>query len=159
MSETEEQLRARLERAVAPLRHKPGPLLEVLHAVQHEFGYVPSTVVAPLAEMLNLSRAEVHGVLSFYHHFRHSPPGKHVLQLCRAEACQSMGARALAAHVQESTGLDWHQTSGDGLLSLEPVFCLGNCACAPALMLDGELHGRVSTARVDELLASLVQPA
>jgi len=147
MSESEEQVRARLERVVAPLRHKPGPLLEVLHAVQHEFGYVPSTVVAPLAEMLNLSRAEVHG---------HSPPGKHVLQLCRAEACQSMGARALATHVQQSTGLDWHQTSGDGLLSLEPVFCLGNCACAPALMLDGELHGRVSAERVDELLASLV---
>ena len=157
MNETEEQLRERLERLIAPLRAKPGPLLEVLHAVQHEFGYVPSNVVAPLAEMLNLSRAEVHGVLSFYHHFRHSPPGKHVLQLCRAEACQSMGARALAAHVQQSTGLDWHQTSGDGLLSLEPVFCLGNCACGPALMLDGELHGRVSAERVDELLATLVR--
>jgi len=156
MSETEEQLLARLERVVAPLRQKPGPLLEVLHAVQREFGYVPASVVAPLAQMLNLSRAEIHGVLSFYHHFRHSPPGKHVLQLCRAEACQSMGARALATHVQQSTGLDWHQTSGDGLLSLEPVFCLGNCACGPALMLDGELHGRVSAARVDELLASLV---
>lgn len=157
MSETEDQLRAHLERIVEPLRRKPGPLLEVLHAVQHEFGYVPSNVVAPLAEMLNLSRAEVHGVLSFYHHFRHSPPGKHVLQLCRAEACQSVGARELAAHVKESTGLDWHQTSGDGLLSLEPVFCLGNCACGPAAMLDGELHGRMSASSVDELLATLVR--
>jgi formate dehydrogenase subunit gamma len=158
MSETEEQLRTRLERIVEPLRRKPGPLLEVLHAVQHEFGYVPAGAIAPLAEMLNLSRAEVHGVLSFYHHFRHSPPGNHVLQLCRAEACQSVGARALAAHVMESTGLDWHQTSGDGLLSLEPVFCLGNCACGPAAMLDGELHGRVSAVSIDALLASLVRP-
>lgn len=159
MNESEVQLRTRLERVVAPLRHKPGPLLEVLHAVQHEFGYVPADAVALLAEMLNLSRAEVHGVLSFYHHFRHSPPGKHVLQLCRAEACQSVGALELAAHVKESTGLDWHQTSGDGLLSLEPVFCLGNCACGPAAMLDGELLGRLSTVSVDELLATLVRPA
>jgi formate dehydrogenase subunit gamma len=138
-------------------RTQPGPLLLVLHAIQDEFGHIPVGAPALIAAGLNLSRAEVHGVLSFYPHFRRTPPGAHVLQLCRAEACQSMQAAALAQHAFRRLGIGFHETTADGRYSLEPVYCLGNCACAPALMLDGQLHGRVTSARLDELLAA--QPA
>jgi formate dehydrogenase subunit gamma len=133
---------------------RPGNLLEVLHAVQDELGYVPPAAVPLIATELNLSRAEVHGVVTFYHHFRHAPSGAHTLQLCRAESCQSMGADALADHAKSRLGIDFKQTTADGRYTLEPVYCLGNCACSPALMLDGELHGRVTPERFDELIAS-----
>jgi formate dehydrogenase subunit gamma len=139
--------------AVAAHGSQPGPVLEVLHAVQDALGFVPAGAVPLIAVGLNLSRAEVHGVLSFYHHFRTAPPGRHVLRVCRAEACQSMGGRALEAQVQRSLGVGYHATTADGAVTLEPVYCLGNCACAPAVMLDGELHGRVDGGRLDELLA------
>jgi formate dehydrogenase subunit gamma len=102
---------------------------------------------------LNLSRAEVHGVLTFYHDFRQTPPGRHVVRVCRAEACQSMGSDRLVEHVKARLGIDFHQTSPDGRFTLEPVFCLGDCACSPALMLDGKLHGRVDAAAFDRLIA------
>ena len=146
-------VKERIELIVREYVSRPGPLLLVLHAVQHEFGYVPEEAVPFIADALNLSRAEVHGVISFYHYFRRSARGKHVVQICRAEACQSMNAERLATHAQEHLRIGFHETTTDGLFSLEPVYCLGNCACSPAVMIDGELHGRVSNERFDELIA------
>ena len=146
---------ATVRRIVADLKDRPGPLLEVLHAVQAAVGYVPPEAVAIIAEGLNLSRAEVHGVVTFYHFFRHTPPGAHTVSVCRAEACQSMGAEALAAHARARLGVDFHATTADGRFSLEPVYCLGNCACSPAVMIDGALHGRVTPERFDALLANV----
>src|ERR1700761_3457459 len=140
-------------RIVGELKGRPGPLIEVLHAIQAALGYVPEGAVPVVAQGLNLSRAEVHGVVTFYHYFRRTPPGKHVVSLCRAEACQSMGADALAEHAKRSLGVDFHETTADGQFSLEPVYCLGNCACSPAAMIDGRLYGRVTPERFDELLA------
>jgi formate dehydrogenase subunit gamma len=134
-------------------RARPGNLIEILHAVQDEIGFVPASAVPLIATELNLSRAEVHGVVTFYHHFRHAPPGRHTVQLCQAESCQSMGADALAAHAKVRLGIDFKQTTPDGRFTLEPVYCLGNCACSPALMIDGELHGRVTAQRFDEIVA------
>ena len=130
----------------------PGAVLPILHALQEHFGYVDPVAVPLVAEALNLSRAEVHGVVTFYHDFRQTPPGRHVLRVCRAEACQSMGADRLAGHIKARLGIDFHQTSPDGRVTLEPVFCLGNCACSPALMLDGKLHGRVDATAFDRLM-------
>ena len=130
----------------------PGAVLPILHALQEHFGYVDPAALPLVAEALNLSRAEVHGVVTFYHDFRQTPPGLHVVRVCRAEACQSMGADRLAAHIKDRLGIDFHQTSPDGRVTLEPVFCLGNCACSPALMLDGKLHGRVDAAAFDQLM-------
>jgi formate dehydrogenase subunit gamma len=132
-----------------------GPLLPILHAVQAEFGHVPQDVLPVIAKSLNLSRAEVHGVVSFYHDFREEPTGRHVVKLCRAEACQAMGADRVAAHAQAVLGVDWHGTTLDGAVTLEPIFCLGLCACAPAAMVDGRIVGRVDEARIDALLAGV----
>ena len=134
-------------------RHRAGPLIEILHEVQASFGCVPPGAVAVLARSLNLSRAEVHGVVTFYHHFRTRPPGRHVLQICRAESCQAAGGDALADHAKQRLGVDFHQTTADGHFSLDPVYCLGNCACSPAIMIGEELHGRVSAAHFDALIA------
>ncbi len=131
---------------------KPGALLPVLHALQSTFGFISERAVALVADRLNLSRAEVHGVLSFYHDFRRELPGAHHLRLCRAEACQSMGGDALAAQAQGQLGIGWGETSGDGKVTLEPVFCLGLCACAPSAMLDGKPVGRLDKARLDALI-------
>jgi formate dehydrogenase subunit gamma len=130
-----------------------GPLLEILHAVQNELGCVPPEAVAPIAEALNLSRAEVHGVVSFYHHFRKEAPGRYVVQLCRAEACQSMDSHATEARARELLGVEVGATTPDGKVTLEAVYCLGNCACAPSIMVNGELHGRVTPERFTELAA------
>jgi formate dehydrogenase subunit gamma len=142
-----------VRRIVADLRGRPGPLIEVLHAIQAELGYVPPAAVPLVASELNLSRAEVHGVVSFYHFFRSTPPGAHTVSVCRAESCQAVGGEALAAHARQRLGVDFHGTTPDGRFSLEPVYCLGNCACSPAVMIDGRLHGRVSPQRFDALLA------
>lgn len=143
-----------VQRIVADMKERPGPLLEVLHAIQAALGYVPEGAVPLVAQGLNISRAEVHGVVTFYHYFRRTPPGKHVVSLCRAEACQSMGADALAEHVKSRLGVDFHETTEDGQFSLEPVFCLGNCACSPAAMVDGELLGRLTPERIDAVIAA-----
>ena len=145
----------RIRSIVADLRSLEGPLLPILHEVQDEFGYVPQEALPVIADELNLSRAEVHGVVTFYHDYRDHPAGRHVLKLCRAEACQSMGGDALAERIKTLLGIDFHQTTLDGSVTLEPVYCLGLCACAPAAMLDGEVHGRVD----DELAAELVEEA
>jgi len=131
---------------------RPGALLPILHAIQDELGYVPDSAVPIVANVLNLSRAEVHGVVTFYHFFRRQPPGRHTLYLCRAEACQSMGARELERYVKEKLNVDFHETTADGRFSLEPVYCLGNCACSPAVMIDEDVHGRVTPERLDALL-------
>lgn len=132
-----------------------GGTLRVLQALQAEFGFIAEQAVPEIARALNLSRAEIHGVLTFYHDFRTEPPGRHVLQLCRAEACQSMGGEALARHALTRVGRDWGGTTPDGAVTLQPVFCLGLCACAPSAMLDGEPVGRLTPARLDALLDRL----
>lgn len=132
---------------------EPGALLPILHEVQNALGFVPSQAVPEIASALNLSRAEVHGVVTYYHHFRDHAPGRHVLHVCRAEACQAMGGEALMAHVQLRLGCGLHATSADGEFTLEPAFCLGLCASAPALMLDDQPHARVTPKKLDALLA------
>ncbi len=145
--------RARVLAIVERHRHRDGPLLEILHEVQRTLGCVPGPAVAAIAQALNLSRAEVHGVVTFYHFFREAPPGARVLRLCRAEACQSMNGRALEQHATQRLGIKCGETTPDGRITLEAVYCLGLCACAPSAMLDGEVHGRVTRERLDELLA------
>jgi len=140
-------------------RDQAGALLPMLHAIQDQLGYVPAEATPLLAKSLNLSRAEVHGVISFYHHFRTTPPGQHTLQICRAESCQSMGSRDLEAHAKAALGIDYHQTTADGAISLEPVYCLGNCACSPAVRVGDEVQGRMDTAQLDALIAELRQGA
>jgi formate dehydrogenase subunit gamma len=144
---------AAVRRIAAQHRDRPGPLLEVLHAIQTAFGCVPDGAVPVVAEELNISRAEVHGVVTFYHYFRRTRPGAHTVSLCQAEACQSMGAQALAQHARKRLGIDFHQTTADGRFSLEPIYCLGNCACSPAAMIDGRLHGRLTPEGFDALIA------
>ncbi len=130
-----------------------GPLLPILHAVQAAFGHVPQASVPQIARALNLSKAEVHGVISFYHDFREAPAGRHVLKLCRAEACQAVGADRVADAVKSALGIGWHETTPDGRVTLEPVFCLGLCACGPAAMVDGRLVGRCDERIVSEVSA------
>lgn len=141
-----------LNALISAHRHLDGPLLPILQAVQAALGHVPEWVIGPIAEALNLGRAEVHGVASFYHDFRSAPPGRRVVRICRAEACQAMGAAALAEGALARAGLDWHGTASDGSVTVEPVYCLGLCACAPAVMVDGRVHGRVTAERLDALL-------
>jgi len=130
-----------------------GALLPILHAIQDRLGYVPETAVPIVADVLNLSRAEVHGVVTFYHFFRTKPPGKQTLYVCRAEACQSMNGRALEAHARAALGVDLHGTTADAAFTLEPVYCLGNCALSPAMLVDGDLFGRVTPSRFDAIVA------
>jgi formate dehydrogenase subunit gamma len=134
------------------LKHLPGATLPILHALQDRFGYVDRSAVPVIAKALNLSQAEIHGVISFYHDFRASPAGSHIIKLCRAEACQSMGCRTLESHAQSRLSIEFGQTTSDRRFTLEPVYCLGNCALSPAMMIDGELHGRVDAARFDALI-------
>ena len=122
-----------------------------MHELQDEFGYVPPETLPLIAQALNISRAEVHGVFTFYHDYRDHPAGRHVLKLCRAEACQSMGGDALADRARQLLGIDWHGTTADGAVTLEPVYCLGLCACAPAAMLDGEVIGRLDAEQLEEI--------
>lgn len=133
----------------------PGSLLPVLHEIQHKLGYIPPECVSLVASHLNLSRAEVHGVVSFYHHFRNTPAGQHVVQVCRAEACQAVGARELEAHVQQSLAVDMGATTVDNRVTVEPVYCLGNCACGPSVQVDDKIYARVTPERFDALMAGL----
>ena len=137
---------------VGAVADQPGPLLLALQAVQEAFGYVDPMAVPIVADILNVSRAEVHGVLTFYADLRTSPPGHHHVQVCRAEACQSRGGRELVDHATQRLGTDLGETTADGSITLDQVFCLGNCALAPSVMVDGRLHGRVDAARFDELI-------
>jgi formate dehydrogenase subunit gamma len=134
---------------------REGALLPILHDVQAAFGHIPQETLPQIAKGLNISKAEVHGVVSFYHDFREHSAGAHVVKLCRAEACQAVGGDRVAAHGKAALGVDWHGTTPDGRVTLEPVFCLGLCACGPAAMVDGRLVGRVDEARLDGLLAGV----
>lgn len=135
-----------------------GALLPVLHSLQQRLGYLPSAAIPLIAQALNLSRAEVHGVIHFYHDFRSEPAGDHLIQVCRAEACQAMGGRVLEAHVKARLGVDYGATTADGRFTLEPVYCLGNCACTPSVRIDDAVHARVTPARFDQLLDELLEP-
>lgn len=146
-----------VEGIIEEMKGLPGALLPMLHAIQEAEGYIDPQRVPAIASALNLSRAEVHGVISFYHHFHSQPTGRHVVQVCRAEACQAVGARALENHISEKLDLSMGETSADGQITLEPVYCLGNCACGPSVQIGAEVHARVSPARFDELLATKLQ--
>ena len=143
---------ARALEHIRALQDLPGAALQILNALQEEFGYIDEAAIPLVADALNLSRAEVVGIAHFYHDYRHEPPARHVLKICRAESCQSMGCEALVEHVQSSLGSKLGQTTPDGALSLETVYCLGNCALSPAVMLDGRLHGRMTSEKVDGLV-------
>jgi len=146
--------RAAVLEAVNRNRALEGALLPILHAIQDRLGWIPPRALPLIAYELNLSRAEVHGVVTFYHYFREHPPGKHVIYLCRAEACQAVGAVALEAHARQALGIDFHGTSADGRFTLEPVYCLGNCATGPSLLVDRELHSHMTAERFDALIAA-----
>lgn len=139
---------------IRELKHLEGALLPMLHAIQEEFGYVDEAAVPLIADTLNISKAEVEGVISFYHDFRRVPPGRHMLRLCRAESCQSMGCDKTISHVEQNLGVKLGETTPDGTFTLRDVFCLGLCAHSPAAMLDGEPHGRVTPQVADMLIAS-----
>lgn len=156
MAEFEPWNRDRAAGIIAAKAGCEGAALPILHALQADFGYVPREAVPMIAEALNITRAEMHGIVSFYHDFRDHPPGRHVLRLCRAEACQAMGADPLAAYTRDCLGVDWHETTPDGAVTLEPVFCLGLCAIGPAGMLDGRPLGRLDADAVDAALAEAV---
>jgi formate dehydrogenase subunit gamma len=140
---------------IASKQSMPGPLLPILHALQEEFGYIDREAEPLIADILNVTRAEVHGVITFYHDFRHAPPARHVLKLCRAEACQSTGGDKLAAHAEAKIGVALGEATADGRVSLEPVYCLGLCAVAPSAMFDGRVIGRMDEAKLDLLLAEI----
>ena len=140
-------------------RDVPGGLLPLLHAVQDKLGYIPPEQVPAIASAMNLSRAEVHGVISFYHDFRTEPGGRHTVQVCRAEACQAMGSRALEDHAKRTLGVEFGGTTADGAITLEPVYCLGNCACSPSIRIDDNVYARVDPARFDALLSALGEDA
>ena len=138
---------------------QPGGLLPALHAVQKHFGYVPENSAAVLAELFNLSRADVHGVITFYRDFRRAKPGRHVVQVCRAEACQACGAEELLLQAERLLGCGRHETRADGAVTLEPVYCLGLCASSPALQIGEQLHARVTPQRLQALLADVADVA
>jgi formate dehydrogenase subunit gamma len=139
---------------IRELAGMPGALLPILHSLQEEFGYVDEAAVPLIAEELNISQAEVHGVITFYHDFRSEPAGKHILQICRAEACQSMGCESLVEHVERRLDIKIGSTTSDGNVTLKPVYCLGNCALSPAVMVDGRPYGRVTPSAMDALIES-----
>ncbi|HEY0563226.1 MAG TPA: formate dehydrogenase subunit gamma [Methylophilus sp.] len=149
---TAQQL-SNIEAHIQSHKTMPGALLPILHAIQDDIGYVPEETYPSISRALALSIAEIHGVVTFYHHFRRHPVGQHVLQVCRAESCQAMGAEALEAHIKSTLGIDFHQTTADGAITLEPVYCLGNCACSPAVLMDEELYGRVDSQKIAEIIS------
>jgi formate dehydrogenase subunit gamma len=133
----------------------PGALLPLLHAIQDDIGWIPEEVYPQISKALALSVAEVHGVVTFYHHFHTHPVGKHILQICRAESCQAMGSEQLEKDVKAKLGIDYHQTTKDGAITLLPIYCLGNCACSPAVMLGDDVYGRMTAEKVADLVAEV----
>lgn len=146
---------ATLRTLIEAHRHQPGGLLPLLHAVQDALGYIPPEAVPDIATAMNLSRAEVHGVITYYHHFRSEKPGRHVIQVCRAEACQACGGEDIAAEAERLLGCASHSTRADGAVTLEPVYCLGLCASSPAIQVDDRLHARMTTQRLRALIDQL----
>ncbi|MDN5927928.1 MAG: formate dehydrogenase subunit gamma [Hyphomicrobiales bacterium] len=155
MERNDTEIATRTLSVVEEWREAEGPLLPILNGVQKEFGYVPDEALPVIANALNLSRADVYGVVSFYHDYREHPAGRHVLKVCRAESCQAMGGDEMADRLREALGVDWHETSKDGAVTLEPVYCLGLCACSPTAMLDGEVIGRLDEERIGAIAAEV----
>jgi formate dehydrogenase subunit gamma len=151
-SDINPKVQADVQVIIANLKDKPGALLPILHGIQDELGYIPAATVPAIADALNLSRAEVHGVISFYHYFRDTPPGKTTIHLCRAESCQAMGSKLLESHVKNKLGIDFHETTKDGAFSLEPVYCLGLCACSPSMQIGNQVYGRVTAESFDNTI-------
>jgi formate dehydrogenase subunit gamma len=149
----------RIAELIEAHRHQAGALLPMLHAIQHEIGFIPNDAIAPIAKALNLSKAEVFGVISFYHDFHTQAQGKYTLHICRAESCQAMGSHALEQHAKTALGIDYHQTTADGEITLKPVYCLGNCACSPSVRVGDTVYGQMDNAQLDALLAQLRQGA
>ena len=147
--------RTNIDQLIEQFKSLPGGLMPLLHAVKHDVGYIPDDSVEQIAKGFNLSRAEVHGVISFYHDFNTSPTGQHCVQICRAEACQSMGSRQIEAHAKKSLGIEYGETTKDGKVTLQPVYCLGNCACSPSIRIDDDIHARVDQSRFDQLMTEL----
>jgi len=147
-----------IRETVQALKHKPGALLPILHAIQDQLAYIPKDAVPIIAEELQQTRAEVHGVISFYHHFRTQAPGSHVLQVCRAEACQAQGGRALEQHIKQTLGIDYQHTTADNEFTLEAVYCLGNCACGPSIRVNKQVYGRMSPEKFNQLAEHLTTP-
>jgi formate dehydrogenase subunit gamma len=131
---------------------RPEMLVQILHEFVARYSYISEAAIRQIADELNLSRADVHGVVSFYHDFRTTPPGRHILKICQAEACQAMGSRALTAHAEKQLGVRLNDTTEDGAVTVEAVYCLGNCACSPAVLMDDKVYGRVDAAKLDGLL-------
>ena len=146
-----------VEQLVGRYRQVPGGLLPLLHAVQDALGHIPPDAVPAIAAGMSLSRAEVHGVISYYHHYRSAPPGRTVVQVCRAESCKACGADALLAHAERTLHCQEHHTRGDGAYTLEPVYCLGLCAVSPAVMVGDQLHAQMTPAKFDRVIATLEQ--
>ncbi len=144
-----------INRHILQYQSMPGALLPLLHAIQDDLGFVPEIAYPLISSALSLSVAEVHGVVTFYHHFRSHKPGRHILQVCRAESCQAMGSEMLELHIKEHLNIDFHETTSDGAITLEPIYCLGNCACSPAVMIDEEVYGRVDNKKIDQLISDL----
>ncbi len=142
-------------RMLPEFKDMPGGMLPLLHAVQEALGFIPASAVPLMAEAMNLSRAEVHGVITYYHFFRSKAPGKHVVQVCRAEACQACGGEQLLSDIEKALGCKLHETSADGQFSLEPVYCLGLCASSPAVQIDDKLYARMSTDKLQRVVAEL----
>jgi len=147
-------IQATVQEIIAALKDKPGALLPILHGIQDALGYIPADSVPDIAAALSLSRAEVHGVISFYHYFRDTPPGQQTIHLCRAESCQAMGGKQLEEHVKSKLDIDFHETTADGKFSLEPVYCLGNCACSPAIQIGKNIYGRVTADSFDAIITN-----
>lgn len=148
-----------VKQVITSLKDTSGALLPILHGIQDSQGYVPPDAVPMIAEALNQTSAEIHGVISFYHHFRTAPPGQYVVQVCRAEACQARGSRTLEEHVKTSLGVEYHKTSLNREFTLEPVYCLGNCACGPSIRVNDEIIGRVTNDKFDQLVDELTTVA
>lgn len=142
----------KIQKHIATHKSMPGALLPLLHAIQDDIGFVPEESFPFISKALTLSIAEVYGVVTFYHHFRTHPVGKHILQVCRAESCQAMGSEKLEADIKVQLGVDYHQTTADGEITLLPVYCLGNCACSPAVMMDEDVYGRMNNQKVADLI-------
>ncbi|RDE19396.1 formate dehydrogenase subunit gamma [Motiliproteus coralliicola] len=155
MTETPDNRLAKVATLIDQHRDQPGPLLPLLHSIQDQLGYIPADAVPQIADALSRTRADIEGVISFYHHFRTTEPTAHQLQICRAEACQARGSRELEQHAKTSLEIDFHQSTADRTLSLEPVYCLGNCACGPNIQIDDQVVGRVTPERLDALVESL----
>lgn len=159
MTELNAQQQVIIDNTIATLKDQQGALLPILHGLQDALGYIPPQSVPQIAVALNLSRAEVHGVISFYHYFRDTPPGKHTIHVCRAESCQAMGGKTLESHIKNQLHIDYHQTTEEGLVSLEPVYCLGLCARSPAIQIDKNVYSQMTDEKFDQLIQTLGESA